>query len=117
MVARTHEFDSCHTSYPMLSINSRTIHRLIISTVLVAHKFSEDICYRNSWFAALTDLSVDAINQMESQFLYIIDFNLYVGQEELEHFREGVQRFFTEEDNHQVIENISAQIRYAINYT
>ena len=100
----------------MITINSRTVHRLILSAVLVAHKCSQDICYNNQHFSGLTGVRLENINQMEIEFLYIIDYKLHVCEQELEAYAQAVDRFFKDENHQQIIEVTRQQDQYAVNY-
>ena len=110
---KTPEFEACHLELPMISINSRTVFRLILSAILVVHKFYTDLNYCNSYFAEITGWSLESVNQMERQFLYIIDFDLVVDDLEFESYTLKVNEFFNE-SNQEVLYQIGLQIQAAI---
>jgi hypothetical protein len=71
----------------------------MIGSILITHKFYTDLFFCNSLFAALTNLSLQEINDIEIEFLYQIDFNLTVGKSEYEEYHEGIVTFIHSEQN------------------
>ena len=65
-----------------LTLNSLCVHRLILSAVAIAAKFFDDKYYKNSYYARVGGISVQEINTLERNFLFIIDFNLYVSDKQ-----------------------------------
>lgn len=68
-------------------INSLCIHRLILTGVMVAAKFSEDTYYKNSYYAKVGGISNSELNTLELQFLILIDFNLFVSDVEFQRYQ------------------------------
>ncbi|KAI8076668.1 cyclin-domain-containing protein [Gilbertella persicaria] len=66
------------------TINSLNIHRLLITSILVASKFTSDVFYANSRYAKVGGLSLVELNQLELEFLFLIDFELYVELQDLQ---------------------------------
>jgi hypothetical protein len=67
-----------------------TAHRLFLAALIIASKFSNDICPRNkSWVHASAGLfEIDEVNLMEKQFLFLLDFDLMFDEEEaISHFQ------------------------------
>lgn len=69
-----------------LSINSLSIHRLLLTTVLLATKATDDILYDNAHFAKVGGLGVAELNTLELEMLKILDFRLHVTKEQFEQF-------------------------------
>ncbi|KAF3440040.1 hypothetical protein FNV43_RR18318 [Rhamnella rubrinervis] len=67
----------CQTN-PGFRINVRNVHRLLITTIMVASKYVEDINYRNSYFARVGGLMTDDLNMLELEFLFLMGFKLHV---------------------------------------
>ncbi|XP_008460076.2 cyclin-U4-1-like [Cucumis melo] len=63
---------------PLLPINSYNVHRLLITSVLVAAKFMDDLCYNNAFYARVGGISTREINFLEVDFLFGLGFELNV---------------------------------------
>ncbi|XP_022155727.1 cyclin-U4-1-like [Momordica charantia] len=63
---------------PLLPINSYNVHRLLITSVLVAAKFMDDRCYNNAFYARVGGISTTEINFLEVDFLFGLGFHLNV---------------------------------------
>jgi len=59
-------------------LNSLSVHRMLITSVMVATKFFDDETFNNSYYAKVGGLQVNEVNQLEYQFLCLIDFSLTV---------------------------------------
>jgi len=58
--------------------NRLTVHRLIISAIILAVKFIEDAVIRNAFFVYIGGLSILELNRMEVEFLKKIDYRLWI---------------------------------------
>ncbi|KAL9385627.1 hypothetical protein Peur_022637 [Populus x canadensis] len=63
---------------PEFRINTRNVHRLLITTIMVASKYVEDMNYRNSYFARVGGLTANVMNKLELEFLFLMGFKLHV---------------------------------------
>ncbi|CAN6300107.1 unnamed protein product [Urochloa humidicola] len=63
---------------PALAVDSFNVHRLLITSVLTAVKFVDDICYNNAYFARVGGISLVEMNYLEVDFLFGIAFDLNV---------------------------------------
>ncbi|KAH9627491.1 hypothetical protein KSS87_006182, partial [Heliosperma pusillum] len=63
---------------PLLLINSFNVHRLLITSVLVAAKFMDDLYYNNAYYAKIGGISTTEMNFLEVDFLFGLGFNLNV---------------------------------------
>ncbi|KAF2303510.1 hypothetical protein GH714_018882 [Hevea brasiliensis] len=63
---------------PGFRINARNVHRLLITTIMVASKYVEDMNYRNSYFARVGGLTTDELNKLELEFLFLMGFKMHV---------------------------------------
>ncbi|KAE9592272.1 hypothetical protein Lal_00035278 [Lupinus albus] len=59
-------------------INARNVHRLLITTIMVASKYVEDMNYRNSYFGRVGGLTTNELNKLELEFLFLMGFKLHV---------------------------------------
>ncbi|XP_019446963.1 PREDICTED: cyclin-U2-1-like [Lupinus angustifolius] len=67
----------CHNN-PGFWINATNVHRLLITTIMVASKYVEDMNYRNSYFAKVGGLTTKELNELELEFLFMMGFKLHV---------------------------------------
>ncbi|XP_042506158.1 cyclin-U2-1-like [Macadamia integrifolia] len=63
---------------PEFRITYSNVHRLLITTIMVASKFVEDMNYRNSYFAKVGGLTTIVMNKLEIDFLFLMGFKLHV---------------------------------------
>ncbi|PON58833.1 Cyclin [Parasponia andersonii] len=65
-------------SQPSLPINSLNVHRLLITSVMVAAKFMDDMYYNNAYYAKVGGISTTEMNFLEVDFLFGLGFQLNV---------------------------------------
>ncbi|CAH8383742.1 unnamed protein product [Eruca vesicaria subsp. sativa] len=63
---------------PLLPINSFNVHRLLITSVMVAAKFLDDLYYNNAYYAKVGGISTKEMNLLELDFLFGLGFDLNV---------------------------------------
>ncbi|KAJ8438509.1 hypothetical protein Cgig2_008996 [Carnegiea gigantea] len=63
---------------PLLPINSYNVHRLLITSVMVAAKFMDDLYYNNAYYAKIGGISIAEMNFLEVDFLFGLGFHLNV---------------------------------------
>ncbi|GLJ18716.1 hypothetical protein SUGI_0333930 [Cryptomeria japonica] len=63
---------------PNFRLTSLNIHRLTITTVMVATKFLDDLHYSNDYFAKVGGLTLREMNILEVEFLFMMRFRLQV---------------------------------------
>jgi len=59
-------------------ITSLNVHRLLITSIMLAMKFFEDSYYTNAYYARVGGVSCSEMNALELDFLFLIDFSLNV---------------------------------------
>jgi len=59
-------------------VNSLTVHRLIITSIMLGAKFFDDQFFSNAYFGEVGGVSSKEINMLEIDFLFMINFNLHV---------------------------------------
>jgi len=59
-------------------VNSYNVHRMIITSVMLAAKFFDDQYFNNAHFGRVGGVSCKEINLLEIEFLFMINFNLFV---------------------------------------
>lgn len=65
-------------NYPGFKISPSNVHRILITTIMVASKYVEDMNYRNSYFARVGGLTTKEMNKLEVDFLFLMGFKLHV---------------------------------------
>eukprot|EP00658_Telonema_sp_P-2_P077810 TRINITY_DN7130_c0_g1_i1.p1 TRINITY_DN7130_c0_g1~~TRINITY_DN7130_c0_g1_i1.p1 ORF type:complete len:221 (-),score=52.65 TRINITY_DN7130_c0_g1_i1:563-1225(-) len=80
-------------AHPEIPVIGRTIHRLIITAVLVAAKFTDDVHLNNAAFAQIGGVSVSELARLEVHFLSLIDFHLFISEEEYCAASQGYLRY------------------------
>nr|XP_023870640.1 cyclin-U4-1-like [Quercus suber] len=70
--------DRFSQSQPALPVNSFNVHRLLITSVMVAAKFMDDIYYNNAYYAKVGGISTIEMNFLEVDFLFGLGFRLNV---------------------------------------
>ncbi|XP_015962052.1 cyclin-U4-1 [Arachis duranensis] len=63
---------------PSLPINSFNVHRLLITSVMVAAKFMDDMYYNNAYYAKVGGITTIEMNFLEVDFLFGLGFYLNV---------------------------------------
>ncbi|CAB4315600.1 unnamed protein product [Prunus armeniaca] len=61
-----------------ICLTSLNIHRLLITSIMVAAKFMDDECYSNAYYAKIGGVSLSELNKLEVEFLLSLDFKLHV---------------------------------------
>ncbi|KAL1925028.1 uncharacterized protein VTP21DRAFT_4682 [Calcarisporiella thermophila] len=69
-------------------INAYNVHRLLIAAIVVASKYTSDVFYPNTRYAKVGGLPLLELNQLELEFLFQCNFDLYVANEELQGYGE-----------------------------
>ncbi|KAL1351495.1 hypothetical protein HN51_015415 [Arachis hypogaea] len=64
-----------HTEVKLTSLN---VHRLLITSIMVAAKFMDDAFFNNAYYARVGGVSTSELNRLEMSFLFGIDFRLQV---------------------------------------
>ncbi|CAA3008776.1 cyclin-P3-1-like [Olea europaea var. sylvestris] len=59
-------------------LTSLNIHRVIITSVMVAAKFIDDAFFNNAYYARVGGVSTAELNKLEMKFLFGLDFELHV---------------------------------------
>ncbi|KAJ2894959.1 cyclin-like protein interacting with PHO85, partial [Coemansia aciculifera] len=76
--------DRCARRRLPFTVDAFSIHRLVITGVTIASKWFSDVFFTNSRYAKVGGLSVAELNNLELQFLSIVDFDLTIQPEVLQ---------------------------------
>ena len=75
----------------ILEVNSYTVHRLLVTGLMVAGKVSSDIFYSNRHWAKVGGLPIAELNSLELQFVFYLNWSLIVRPEEIYHLTEKLR--------------------------
>lgn len=76
--------------HPEFQVSSLNIHRLIVTSVMLAVKFFDDVYYSNAYYAKVGGIKTKEVNGLESQFLRLIDWRVQVTPQEYDQYRNHV---------------------------
>uniref|UniRef100_A0A7S3PL70 Cyclin-like domain-containing protein n=1 Tax=Aplanochytrium stocchinoi TaxID=215587 RepID=A0A7S3PL70_9STRA len=68
---------------PDFELNIYNVHRLFLISMLIAAKYTEDYPISNKYWAKVGGISKEQVNNLESVFCCMSEFNLYVADDEL----------------------------------
>jgi hypothetical protein len=63
---------------PTFVVNSLNIHRLLITSVMLAAKFFDDQYFNNAYYAKVGGVPAPEMNTLEVEFLFMTNFSLFV---------------------------------------
>jgi hypothetical protein len=63
---------------PHFVVNSLNIHRLLITSVMLAAKFFDDQYFNNAYYAKVGGVPANEMNSLEVEFLFMTNFSLFV---------------------------------------
>mmetsp|Transcript_69111 Transcript_69111/g.144093 ORF Transcript_69111/g.144093 Transcript_69111/m.144093 type:complete len:237 (-) Transcript_69111:18-728(-) len=69
-------------------VNSLNVHRLMLSSIMVAAKFLDDFYYSNEFWAKIGGVPNSELNTLELEFLFLTNFELHVKRETYDGYRE-----------------------------
>jgi len=78
---------------PTFVVNSLNIHRLLITSVMLAAKFFDDQYFNNAYYAKVGGVPCVEMNSLEVEFLFMTNFTLYVATD-------TYRQYYTELCNH-----------------
>lgn len=87
-------------SNPTFVVNSLNIHRLLITSIMLAAKFFDDQYFNNAYYSKVGGVPCNEINSLEVEFLFMCNFTLFVTTD-------TYSQYYTELCNHAVnIQNV-----------
>jgi hypothetical protein len=78
----------------------KNIYKLILSAMIVAIKYNEDLFYSSTIYAKLGGLSVQELNYLEFHFLILIKFSLFIENDLFEKYKNNLLSLQEEEDHY-----------------
>lgn len=65
-------------NYPELAVTSCTVHRLLVTAVMLAAKLMDDKYYNNAYYAKIGGITTCELNHMELEMLHMLEYRMYV---------------------------------------
>eukprot|EP00753_Platysulcus_tardus_P012570 PLAT3435.2.p1 GENE.PLAT3435.2~~PLAT3435.2.p1 ORF type:complete len:264 (-),score=83.05 PLAT3435.2:32-823(-) len=59
-------------------VNSLTVHRVLLTSILLGAKYFDDQFYNNQYYAKIGGLPCEELNNLELEFLFMTNFSLHV---------------------------------------
>lgn len=78
--------------HPDIMFSPLSSHRLVLTSMLVAAKFHDDVFYSNAYYAKIGGLKVPELNALEAQFIKMLDWKFQVQAEEYDVYCSCCQR-------------------------
>lgn len=69
-------------------VTSLNVHRLVITAVMIAAKFFDDQYFNNAYYGKVGGVTCREMNLLEIEFLFMINFNLFVETADFEIYSE-----------------------------
>ncbi|OMP05071.1 Cyclin P/U [Corchorus olitorius] len=73
-------------------LTSLNVHRLLITSVMVAAKFIDDAYFNNAYYARVGGVSTSEMNRLEMKFLFSLDFRLQVSVNTFQRYCSQLQK-------------------------
>ncbi len=71
-------------------VNSYNVYKILFSSLIMAIKYNEDEFYDNKFYAKVGGLSLKEMNNLEINYLSLIDFKLYISEEVFDTYFENL---------------------------
>jgi len=76
-----------------LVLTSLNAHRLLITCVMLAAKFHDDLFYNNAYYSKLGGLSLGELNHLEVQLLTLLNYRLFVSENAYGKYTKQLQNY------------------------
>lgn len=60
------------------ALSRRSVHRVLLTALLLAIKFHDDVYYTNLYYAQVGGIQLDELNRLEKEMLGLLHFDLHV---------------------------------------
>lgn len=71
---------------PDFVLDAQTVHRLLLASLVVAVKFTDDATLKNSWYAQAGGVSNRELNVLEATLLKLLGWRVHVSAEEYDYY-------------------------------
>uniref|UniRef100_A0A2P2JBS4 Cyclin n=1 Tax=Rhizophora mucronata TaxID=61149 RepID=A0A2P2JBS4_RHIMU len=90
--------------YPDSLVVSLNVHRLLVTSVMVASKMLDDVHYNNAFYARVGGVSNAELNRLEMEFLLLLDFGVVVSSRVFESYCLHLEKEMMSSNSVQIIE-------------
>jgi hypothetical protein len=74
-------------------ITEYDIHRLLLMSLITSIKYNEDVIYDNMDFSKIAGISLKEFNKIETEFLLILNFKLYIKEIEFQQYKKYLDNY------------------------
>lgn len=74
-------------------LSQENVNRVVSTGIILAHKYLEDNCYKNSDYAKIVGISSEELLSLEIEFSNWIEFDFYVKEDYFSSYLENLKRF------------------------
>ncbi|KAG6423473.1 hypothetical protein SASPL_113869 [Salvia splendens] len=78
--------------YPDSLVVSLNVHRLVVTSVMIASKILDDEHYNNAFYARVGGVSNPELNKLEVELLFLLDFNVTVSSRVFESYCQHLEK-------------------------
>ncbi|CAD8101447.1 unnamed protein product [Paramecium primaurelia] len=76
-----------------LQLNNQSAHRYLIIAIVLAIKYQDDDIYKNDYYAKVGGITMQELNDMEKEFLELLDYQLFVQQDLYYFYLKKIKQF------------------------
>ena len=81
-------------------ITSFEIHRVLATACILSIKYNCDEFYDNVYYAYVAGISLKEFNEIEEEFLCILEYNLFIHEDQYIAFCQHVKEYVSESSTH-----------------
>lgn len=86
--------DRLQTLNPKFLIHASNVHKLFVAAMIVSIKYVDDCIHKNTYYSKISGIPLKEVNLLESEFLSMIQFQVYVEEETLHRYRTKIRGYF-----------------------
>ena len=76
-----------------IMLTEYNVHRLLSMSIIVSIKYNEDVIYDNMDFSKIAGISLKEFNKIETEFLLILNFKLYIKEIEFQQYKKYLDNY------------------------
>ena len=76
-------------------LSEYNIHKILFVSILIAIKYNEDSFYDNKYYSQIAGVNLKELKKMESEFLRLIKFELYINKNIFEKYKNYINKINT----------------------
>ena len=80
-------------------LNEYNIHRIMIIVIYIAYIYNEDVIFNCDYLSLVSGMNKNEILTLEEDFLDLIEFNLFVDNDEYEQYKQFILKEYIETKN------------------